>query len=486
MNGASTVPERPVGVVRGTRASVAADFERRRGLADVMLRTIERAGYDLIETPGLDLVELHERKSGAAVTTRIVEIEEIGDQGPICLRPELTVGIVRTVVETGTLAEGPVRLGVYGSVYRRDESGHGGLRGIEQIGAELIGDPSVEADAEAIALAVETLEAAGVGPTTICLGDVGLILDAVAEAGLPLEARKAIVETLADSAAAGRGLSQVESDLEHWGEWLDEYAAIPGGGGGASESELRRLYHHLVGPVVGRRSESEILARLRKKWDLAETLPAALRKAANVVHELGSLSGPARGVFDSLARLPIGPLAERARDRMASLVDLLGSRYGIDAGRIRVDLGVARGIGFYSGLVFGIHADRAAGAELAGGGRYDGLATVLGMREGCDAGVGFAIGLDRVFDCSSPGQAEVLARRTFVIVPAEGDAASAKAAAGLANRLRRSGERARLATPADGVVAPGVALVEIDARGQWRCSDAAATETLAGFVNKDS
>ncbi len=480
------VPERPVSVVRGTRASVAVDYELRRSLADVMLRAIERAGYDLIETPALDLVELHERKSGAAVTTRIVEIEEIGDQGPICLRPELTVGVVRTVVETGALAEGPVRLGVFGSVFRREEGDFSGLRSIEQIGAELIGDPSVEADAEAIALAVEALEAAGVGPTWIRLGDVGLILDAVAEAGLPQEARKAIVETLADSAAAGRGLSQVESDLEHWGEWLDEYSSVSVGGGSASEPELRRLYHHLVGPVVGRRSETEILSRLRRKWDLAETLPAALRKAANVVHELGSLSGPAETVLAALGDLPFGPMAEKARDRMVSLISLLGSRYGIESGRIRIDLGVARGIGFYSGLVFGIHAEGTDGAELAGGGRYDGLASVLGMAQGCDAGVGFAIGLERVFDRVNRDESRESARRTFLIAPVEGDTQASAAANRLAKRIRESGHRARLATPADSVVTPGAVLVEIDFRGRWNCSDPEASKLLSGQVNKDS
>ncbi|MBI1324962.1 hypothetical protein GC170_17505 [bacterium] len=464
------------------------EYQRRRSLADSMLRIAGSAGYDLIETPALDLVELHERKSGAAVTTRIVEIGEIGDQGPICLRPELTVGVVRSAVESGVLASGPVRLSVIGSVFRRDETGGGGLHGIEQIGAELIGDLSVEADAEVIALADEALKIAGVGPTTIRLGDVGLILDAVAEAGLPLEARKAIVETLADSAAAGKGISQVENDLEHWGDWLDEYpSAGSSGAGHSSEAELKRLYHHLVGPVVGRRTESDILGRLRKKWALADSLPLALKKAANLVHELGTLSGPASSVLDSLGKLLIGPTAEKARDRLRTLVNLLETRFGIDSGRIRIDLGVARGIGFYSGLVFGIHADRAGGQELAGGGRYDGLASVLGMTDGCDAGVGFAIGLDRVFDCLGRENPDCRSERTFVITPSETASGPAvNAACSLARRIRQSGGRSRIATPADSVLAPGSLLVEIDEKGQFRCTDSDALGKLKSLVNKDS
>lgn len=488
MKSESLVPERPVPVVRGTRALVGEEFQRRRALAGTMLRIAERAGYELIETPALDLVELHERKSGAAVTTRIVEIGEIGDQGPICLRPELTVGVVRSAVEAGMLASGPIRLSVIGSVFRRDETGSGGLHGIEQIGAELIGDLSVEADAEVIALADEVLAAAGVGPTTIRLGDVGLILDAVAEAGLPLEARKAIVETLADSAAAGKGISQVENDLEHWGDWLDEYPSAGNSGTGhSSEAELKRLYHHLVGPVVGRRTESDILGRLRKKWALADSLPLALKKAANLVHELGTLSGPASTVLESLGKLPIGPTADKARDRLRRLVELLETRFGIDARRIRIDLGVARGIGFYSGLVFGVHADRAGGEELAGGGRYDGLASVLGMTDGCDAGVGFAVGLDRVFDCLDRKSDDRPGERTFVISPLEtADAITLEASCELAKQVRQAGGKARLSTPADSVLPPGSVLVEIDSKGQYRCSDPDALSQLKAFANKET
>ncbi len=488
MKAESLVPERPVPVVRGTRALVGEEFHKRRTLAATLLRIVERAGFDLIETPALDLVELHERKSGAAVTTRIIEICDIGDQGPICLRPEFTVGVVRSAVESGVLASGPMRLSVIGSVFRRDDTGGGGLHGIHQIGAELIGDLSVEADAEAIALADEAINAAGVGPTTIRLGDVGLILDAVAEAGLPLEARKAIVETLADSAAAGKGITEVENDLEHWGDWLDEYPSASGAGAGhSSEGDLKRLYHHLVGPVVGRRTESDILGRLRKKWALADSLPQALKKAANVVHELGTLAGPASSVLEALGKLPIGPTAEKASERLSRLVHLLETRFGIDPGRIRIDLGVARGIGFYSGLVFGIHADRADGVELAGGGRYDGLASVLGMTEGCDAGVGFAIGLDRVLDCLDERYRHAPNEVTFVISPSEtADAAASKAAFALVKMVRDARGRARLATPSDNVLPLGSVLVEIDSKGKFRCPDPEALAQLKALANKDS
>lgn len=477
-------------VVRGTSARTSGEHWARRTLAECMLDFLDHAGYDRIETPGLDLVELHERKSGAAITTRLVELADISDQGLVCLRPELTVGVVRSLIESGRIGEGPARVSVRGSVYRRNQDDHGRLQEIEQVGAELVGDASVEADAEAIALAFDALAAAGIGPVTIRLGDVGLILEAVTASGLPPESRKAIVEALADAAADGRGISQVEDALEHWADWLGDQ---PHGMAGVSETELAsefelyRLFHHLVGPVVGRRTESEILGRLRQKWRLAESLPGALRKAARLVHELGSLSGPPAQVLATLASHPIGTLASNARERLGRLVELLTQRHGIAPDRIRIELGVARGIGFYSGLVFSLHSDAADGLELGGGGRYDGLASVLGMTEGDDFGVGFAIGLDRLRQVL-PARSDRSGRETFVLFASNETEAAALGADKLVDRVRAAGGRARLATPAD-TTRGGTrneVRIDIDTDGQPTASDPAALERFLAFLNRKS
>src|SRR6185437_4525303 len=66
--------------------------------------------------------------------------------------------------------------------------------------------------------------------------------------------------------------------------------------------------------------------------------------------------------------------------------------------RITLDLGFGRGIGFYSRMIFELIAPTPRGpVEVCGGGRYDGLARVLGSDRD-DRGVGFAFGLERVRD----------------------------------------------------------------------------------------
>jgi ATP phosphoribosyltransferase regulatory subunit HisZ len=458
--------------VEGTRSGFGEPLTHQQAVAERLLRPIHLAGYQPVSTPELDLVELHERKSGAAITARLIELSGLGSQGPVCLRPELTVGVVRSLIQSGDLSDQPLRVHVSGPVYRLSGDANESLVQIDQIGAELLGDGSVEADAEIIALADRCLEAAEINGCQIKIGDVGLILEAITAAGLPDETRVAVIETLADAAAAGHGLDHAESALVHWADWLGDQKPRRTGQTGShsthDDHDMHRLFHQLVPHVVGRRTEAEILDRLRQKWELAVRLPDALKKAAVVVHELGSIAGPADAVIDRLQASDSGKLARLSVERISRLIELLNERYGISSSRICLDFSVARGIGFYSGLVFSIHSGESAPVELAGGGRYDGLAGVLGSASANDYGVGFAIGLERVTRLSSAGMHAATA--PLIVLQPE-DAKAQKAATLLLQKLHAAGNAARMATPADENLPAGNVLVTIAADGTTQVSD---------------
>ena len=476
--------EQPVEAVAGTGCGFGEKLAHQAIVAEKLLQPIRLAGYQPLATPELDLVELHERKSGAAITARLIELSGLGSQGPVCLRPELTVGVVRSLIQSGDLGDQPLRVHVSGPVYRLAGEANESLVQIDQIGAELLGDGSVEADAEIIALADRSLQSAGIGQREIRIGDVGLILEAITAAGLPQETRLAVIETLADAAAAGHGLDQAEEALVHWADWLGDQKPKRQPNGAPppvhDDHELHRLFHQLVPHVVGRRTEADILNRLRQKWELAVRLPEALKKAAAVVHELGSIAGPADSVIKNLQASSAGKLARLSVDRLNRLVALLHDRYGIAADRICLDFSVARGIGFYSGLVFSIHSGADEPLELTGGGRYDGLAGVLGSTASSDYGVGFAIGLERVARMA-PANART-AQMLLVIQPE--DAESQQAAADLMHNLHETGNPARLATPADDNLVDGNVLVTISADGSAQVNDENARRLLERLRDK--
>ena len=88
------VVERPVGLVRGTRDWLPADYARLAALERRCSTLLPARVIDRIRTPVLEFTELHERKSGAGIVSKLFELAG-SDSAGICLRPELTAGIVR-------------------------------------------------------------------------------------------------------------------------------------------------------------------------------------------------------------------------------------------------------------------------------------------------------------------------------------------------------------------------------------------------------
>ncbi|HEX7245694.1 MAG TPA: ATP phosphoribosyltransferase regulatory subunit [Solirubrobacterales bacterium] len=90
------------------------------------------------------------------------------------------------------------------------------------------------------------------------------------------------------------------------------------------------------------------------------------------------------------ARALGGAVVERATARLGATVEALEAR-GV-AGRVQVDLGLLRDLGYYSGAILEVY-DPALGHVLGGGGRYDGLLKRFGLDL---PAAGFALYLERV------------------------------------------------------------------------------------------
>jgi histidyl-tRNA synthetase len=399
------IGERPVGLVRGTRDWLPESALRLATLESGLLRHFARSGYAPMRTPILEFTELHERKSGAGIVSKLFELGD-AHQARLCLRPELTASIVRAYAEAAEPPPLPWRVSMSGPVFRFEkEPQEGHYREFTQVGVELLGAPGPAGDAEVIALATSGLREVGLADVTVRIGHVGLILEMLERSGLPPSARSALVETLSLASAEGRvgspaeagGIAALESALRRFEGWLESAEAEPVeplAAADAGEGEVDRLFRQLVPDVTGRRSGHEILGRLRRKWDLAHTLHGVLGRVRGQVHELADLRGPAA---DVLGR--VGPEIEAAAPEsvagLRDLVRLLGL-HGLPPDRVELDLGFGRGIGFYSQMVFELLAETPSGpVEVGGGGRYDGLARVLGSGRD-DRGVGFALGLERL------------------------------------------------------------------------------------------
>jgi histidyl-tRNA synthetase len=391
--------ESKVALVKGTADVLPDDFDRLLAIESLLLDRFARAGYRLVRVPVLEDRSLHERKSGARIVANLYQVSGSLSED-VCLRPEVTAGIVRAYNDLSEPPPLPWRVSYSGPVFRLLPTGPGRLREFHQVGVERLDEAGNGGDAEAIWLAEWSLAEAGVADATIRIGHAGLIRELLQRSGLPLGVQVALVEVLAEAAGGdvatpeARVLSAAEAHLATLDSWLgghnDDDTPVPDEDGGVD-----RLFRTLYPEVVGRRSGRDIIGRIRRKWELGRGLSGVLTTVRERVRELSDLRGPALDVLDRLRHYQ--DVVPAMTGELKALLDSLGA-YGVDPDRVELDLGFGRGIGFYSQMLFVLMADTPSGPlEVCGGGRYDGLARALGSPREV-GGSGFAFGLERLRD----------------------------------------------------------------------------------------
>jgi histidyl-tRNA synthetase len=136
----------------------------------------ERFGYEEIRPPLVEAAQLYVRSIGESTDIVGKEMYVFTDRAgeELALRPELTAGVVRAVVQHGLLARRSLwRLWYYGAAFRYERPQKGRYRQFHQYGVECIGSPYPESDAEVILLAVAVLRELGIADYRLQLNTLG-------------------------------------------------------------------------------------------------------------------------------------------------------------------------------------------------------------------------------------------------------------------------------------------------------------------------
>jgi histidyl-tRNA synthetase len=423
-------PARPIERVRGTHDLLAAEYAATQSLLDVLAGLTKVHSYRFVDTPVLEHTELFLRKSGG---DRVAQLYAFTHRGrDVALRPEFTASIMRLYIEQLQGEPLPLRLAYSGPVFRYEKPQAGRARQFTEFGCELIGASGPVADAEIIALALQGLQACGIERPRIVLGHIGVVIDFLS--GLHIDQRAQdwltwSMERLRKGDRAAHDLpphlARLEAAIED-GPEVDELLDDP-----SPETIASILRQAGVEFQGGVRSPEEIVrglfAKRRRRYDVT-----VLRGAAAFVEQLTALTGPPGEVLGPLRDL-VGAhgLDTRPLDELETIVALLEA-LGCDPNTFTIDLGMGRGLHYYTGMLFEIYAET-AGLQLCGGGRYDDLAQILGARQPVPA-CGFSYGIERVRTAATgvPERPSVPA----VLVRQQGNSA---AAARLAADLRQAG-----------------------------------------------
>ncbi len=161
-------------VPRGTRDFTPNEMKKRRYVEENMKKTFISFGYNEIQTPTFENLELFTVKSGDSI---IGEIYDFSDKGgrKLALRPELTAPVIRFYVEKLQMEPKPLKLFYFGNCFRYDRPQKGRYREFQQAGCEMIGADTPESYAELIALTYNILENVGLKNITLNIGNLNII-----------------------------------------------------------------------------------------------------------------------------------------------------------------------------------------------------------------------------------------------------------------------------------------------------------------------
>ncbi|CAI7992023.1 Histidine--tRNA ligase [Geodia barretti] len=348
-------------------------------------------GYQPIDTPLLEETELFVRKSGGDLAGRLYNFTDPGGTS-VSLRPEFTSSVIRHYIDNEESLSLPLRWQYSGPVFRYSPAEQGSYRQFTQSGAELVGATSEDADIEIISLAVSGLHEIGLDGFRLRLGHLG------------------VLHSLLDEFVSKEGKSDVAGLMERAGEvgllsgsvdlGIGLETALESMSTEAAEEFVLGVLKESMPEPVGRRTTDQIVARLLSKVRQANC-PDAFERALNFVRTLSGLCGEPQATLqaaraaadesgvDAAPLDEIGALLERAHS-----IDI---GCGISESRVSLDMGMARGISYYTGVIFELVAGDDGTAALGGGGRYDGLVQALGGSEGVPA-MGFAYNVNELLD----------------------------------------------------------------------------------------
>ncbi|MBS3778135.1 MAG: histidine--tRNA ligase [Candidatus Thermoplasmatota archaeon] len=311
-------------IPRGTRDFTPEEMYKRRYVERIFRNVFESYGYQEIQTPTFEHIELFLEKSGESVLDEIYEFTDKGNRH-LALRPELTAPVMRMYVDHLQMEPKPLKLYYFGNCFRYDRPQKGRYREFLQAGCELIGTNTPEAIAELITLSIDMLKKIGLQNIELQIGNLKLLSNVFDALNLNEDKRDVLLPYIDKEE-----FDDVEELLYDWevqGEKIVDFMNL------LRNQDSTILYHLLDGDEE---NKTEI-------------------------------------------------------QRLHTVNDLLRDQFSISDATI--NMGIVRGLDYYTGIVFEVKAP-ALGAEkqICGGGEYN-LISLFGGRDLPTAG--FGLGFDR-------------------------------------------------------------------------------------------
>ncbi len=181
----------------GVRDIYNEECEKKLELQDQLHKALKRHGYHSIQTPTFEFFDIFGKEVGTIPSSELYKFFD-REGNTLVLRPDITPSIARSAAKYFMDEDMPIRLSYMGNTFINNHSYQGRLKESTQLGAELIGDDTVDADAEMIAMAIDALKSSGLKDFQISVGHVEFFRGLMEAAGLSEEQEEVIRELIAN------------------------------------------------------------------------------------------------------------------------------------------------------------------------------------------------------------------------------------------------------------------------------------------------
>ena len=179
----------------GVRDIYNVECGKKLALENRLKKTLHLFGYHDIQTPTFEYFDVFRKEIGTIPSKDLYKFFD-KEGNTLVLRPDITPSIARVAATLFGEEDLPIRLCYTGNTFINHSTNQGRLREVTQMGAELIGDDSVEADAEMLAMVIESMLAIGLKEFQLSVGHLGFFQSLIEDAALDEEARERVVELI--------------------------------------------------------------------------------------------------------------------------------------------------------------------------------------------------------------------------------------------------------------------------------------------------
>ena len=370
---------------KGTRDFYPSDLAVRRHIEQAWRSASIDCGFDEVEGPTFEHLELYTAKSGEGIVNELFSFRRAGGENDYALRPEFTPTLARMVAARAGSLPVPVKWFAIPNMFRAERPQRGRLREFVQWNIDTCGVEGAATDIDVIAVAILALERLGLTP---------------ADVQVRLSHRVAIARMLGALGVAAERTGDAMTLLDRRDKLKPEEFAQRAEALGLSADGVARF----------------------------DAAARATQRLSDPVSALAARIGVSADEFASLDEV-------RAAADRAGILEWCS-----------VDVGIVRGLAYYTGTVFEVHEVSGAERAVAGGGRYDGLVELFGgpKMPACGFGMGDVVLANVLRDRKLLPEdgAALLPRPDAFVISAGGELAESELPR-LLMRLRRAGLHAR-------------------------------------------